>query len=458
MSLSDALREALGAQAVSAPCPPTTDISAFPLGAPAAIVAPVDTAQVQAIVRIARAHGVPVVGVGKRTAYWGPLHLEGAIAVSTDRLRGRTLDDGVLSAGAGEPVRPLDGWLRRQGLRLPVHPDAFGETSLGAMVASGLTSGMGMGAGGIDRALTGLTVVTGTGEVLRTGTAHALGLSPFLRDGLPDTTGLFLGSEGTLGLITEVHLRVPAAGRMVRIDATLDHPAPILPAARAWLAAGAGDTVRILREVEPARGQQPATTPWSLTAWAVSPHSPDDAQRRADRLVEALHAAGARGLHVAPEDPSARSGAEPPDDPRWQGPIGSHDLFLEAMRLIGLDVNGPWERVDGLLRMADNQAHEVLALDPIMVRSALYLAPCFVNLGLHTTVRRDADDGACRAHQTRWLSALAAMPVVPYRPGHAWPPGVLDARDPGHTALMRAIKAALDPDGLLNPTHPLFAP
>lgn len=449
MSLLADLREALGATAVQAPTGSLDDIAGFDLGTPATTVRPASTHQVCRVLQIARTHRAPVVPVGHRTAYWSPLRLEGAIALHLHALSDHALADGVVSVGAGTPTRTLDAALREQGRALPVHPDAFGETTVGSMVSTGLTSGIGMAHGGVDRWLTGLTVVTGTGDVLHTGTAHTFDdTPPFLRDGLPDLTGLFLGSEGTLGIVTEVHLRTRPAPAFTHLVGELtSDPAGVrrlLDTLRPLLEEGWFDTVRLTREAE--AGTDPLAAPWRWSAWLEGTDPERDL-----RLAHLRRLCSDAGLPEPRRAPSSH------DDPRWQGPMGHHLSFMRSMWIVGLDVNAPWSTLDDLLEIADGQAADAASLQPTMVRSALYLSPDFLNLGLHTTVPRTGDATACHDHQNRWLRALADLPVVPYRPGHTWPRALLDRRRTPDVAILRAIKTALDPDHILNPHHPLFA-
>ena len=456
MTLLADLAATVGDDRVRAAARAWIDIGGFDVGKPAAVVRPRTTDEVAAIVRTARARRVPVVPVGARTAYWRPLDLRDAIAVDLSDLSDHHVDDDVVIAGAGAAVRPLDTALRRVGLCLPVHPDAFGETGVGAMVASGLTSGIGMARGSMDACLTGLTVVTGTGAIVRTGTGWSFdGLPPFQRDGLPDPTGLFVGSEGTLGIVTEVALRARPTPWMVQVHGHHAHPDAVLAAGRTLLRQGLCDTFRALRQIEPARGDTLRGTPWTVDVWVDSALDAPDAFQRAERVADTLRRAGMPDPTLRPEPDAVRTGHDPLDDPRWQGPIGSHARFMDTARLVGFDVNAPWSQSAALLRLADEQADAARALGPLQIRSALYLAPGFLNLGLHTTVPHDTDADAVRAHHDRFLTALAAIPAVPYRPGHVWPAAALDRRHAPFADLMAQVRRTLDPDGILAPTHPL---
>ncbi|MEC9070966.1 MAG: FAD-binding oxidoreductase, partial [Myxococcota bacterium] len=242
--------------------PASRDLCGHPLGSPAMWVVPRNTADVQHVVRAARLAGVSVVPVGKRTAYWRPLEYTGAVVLEMSGLNGLGHAHGSAEpiwVGAGVEVRDLDEHLRRAGRRLACHPDAFGDTSIGAMVSTGFAAGCGLGTTGLDGLVAGLVVVLGTGEVLRTGAANALGHAPFTRAGLPDPTGLFYGSDGALGIVTEVAVRPWAVTPSVQVSAELPSDListlGVVELARSLREPGSYETLRCVAVAEPGGGE-----------------------------------------------------------------------------------------------------------------------------------------------------------------------------------------------------------
>lgn len=441
---------------------PTSDVSGRSTGQPLFVVRPATTDEVAGIVRACRGARVPLVPVGRRTAYWQPLRLDDAVALDVARLDRIEPDADGIVVGAGATSREVDRALRAMGLCLPIQPDAFGDTSIGAMVATACTSGLGMGLGSIDDAVLGLEVVLGTGEVVRTGALGWTRRGPFVRESVPDATGLFVGAEGTLGVVTRIALARRAAPFRVRIsahapddtrpdDTLSDDTVPALAAlGRAW--AGRYDTLRLVRTFETA-ARAPVTR-WELDAWIVSPASAREADERATDAAAALGALGARDVHLRPESAEARAGLASADDERYAGPVGGHDAFSARAVLLGVDVNAPYASVPELLRIArelvaDQQAHGIA-----QTRIALYLAPDFVNLGIHATAPRgqSARERWTLEHAHPAMEALVAIGAIAYRAGHAWPASARRMPD----ALLRALKQACDPDRILHPGHPAW--
>jgi glycolate oxidase subunit GlcD len=174
-------------------------------GSPLAVVRPLTTEQVQSVLRWATANKIAVVPRGMGTGLsGGATALDGAIVLSTEKMRDITVDQttrtavvqpGLLNAEVKKAVAEY-------GLWYPPDPSSFEICSIGGNIATN--------AGGLCCVKYGVTTdyVLGLQVVLADGTAVRLG-GPRLKDvaGL-SLTKLFVGSEGTLGVITEVTLRL----------------------------------------------------------------------------------------------------------------------------------------------------------------------------------------------------------------------------------------------------------
>lgn len=180
-----------------------------PYGGPVAVVRPRETADVARVVRACVEHGVPVVARGAGTGLSGAANSgQGWVVVSFERM------DRVLEVDAvQQSVRVQPGVVNddlrervaREGLWYPPDPASAAWSTIGGNVATN-AGGLCCVKYGVTRDyVLGMEVVTGTGEVVRLGRTTAKGVTGY------DLTGLMVGSEGTLGLVTEVTLRlVPA--------------------------------------------------------------------------------------------------------------------------------------------------------------------------------------------------------------------------------------------------------
>jgi len=177
-------------------------------GVPLVVVRPTSTEQVQVAVRFAAARGIAIVPRGAGSGLSGGSSAQnGCMVISLDRMRTITVDPitRMATAEPGALNADVKTAAREFGLWYPPDPSSFEICSIGGNVATN--------AGGLCCVKYGVTTdyVLGMTVVLADGTAVTLG-GPRLKDvaGL-SLTKLFVGSEGTLGVITEVQLRlIPA--------------------------------------------------------------------------------------------------------------------------------------------------------------------------------------------------------------------------------------------------------
>lgn len=174
-------------------------------GIPTAVVRPRSTEEVQTILRWASAHRVPVVPRGAGTGLsGGATAVDGGIVLSTERMREIAIDPvtRIAIAQPGLLNAEVKAAAAAHGLWYPPDPSSFEICSIGGNIATN--------AGGLCCVKYGVTTdyVLGMQVVLADGTAVQLG-GPRLKDvaGL-SLTKLFVGSEGTLGVVTEVTLRL----------------------------------------------------------------------------------------------------------------------------------------------------------------------------------------------------------------------------------------------------------
>jgi D-lactate dehydrogenase (cytochrome) len=173
-------------------------------GLPDAVVFPRSTAEVAALARWSTEHRVPLIGWGAGTSLEGhALALSGGVAASF-RAMAAVLEirpeDRLVRVQPGITREALNLELRTTGLMFPVDPGA--NASLGGMAATRASGTTAVRYGTMRDNVRGLEVVLAGGEIIRTGTGAPKSSAGY------DLTALFVGSEGTLGLITELTLKL----------------------------------------------------------------------------------------------------------------------------------------------------------------------------------------------------------------------------------------------------------
>ena len=184
-----------------------TDRSGIRLpGSPLAVVLPQSVEEVQTVLRAATAFAVPVVPRGRGTGLSGGAAVpDGALVVSTERLD-RILeiapDDEIAVVQAGVLNADLDRAVSPHGLMYASDPASWEISSIGGNIATN-AGGLRCTKYGVTReSVLGLTVVLADGTLLQTGRRTIKGVTGF------DLTGLFVGSEGTLGIVVAATLRL----------------------------------------------------------------------------------------------------------------------------------------------------------------------------------------------------------------------------------------------------------
>jgi D-lactate dehydrogenase len=412
---------------------------------PDAVAVPRDRAQVAAIVRACRAHGVPVVARGAGTATTGAaVPFAGGVVVSFARMdriveirpgdRCAVVEPGVLNGDLQQALQP-------HGLFWPPDPSSFERCTIGGNLACNAGGPRAVKYGATRDNVLGLVAVTGTGELIRCG-------GPWTKDATGyDLTHLLVGSEGTLALIVEATLklaprpRAQAGLRAFYRDAASAAAAvarlmtqPQVPAMLEFMDASA---IALLR-------RNGTDVPDAGAMLLVEADGDDDTLLPAlQALHEAAEGDGLVSIDVA-TDGSAR-------DRLWAARRAlSPALRTIAPGKINEDVVVPVSRIPDLVAGVEALAAE-FALPIVAFGHA-------GNGNLHVNIMYHPDDPAEHARAHAALERLFALVLAlggtlsgEHGVGVAKRDWMDRAFDAPTLAAMRAIKAALDPDGILNP-------
>jgi glycolate oxidase len=186
----------------------------FEQSLPDVAVLPESTEDVVAIVRIAAEHGIPLVPRGMASGLAAAsVPFGGGIALSLTRLnRILEIDEENYTAHveAGVITADLEAAVGKLGLFYPPDPSSNEQSTIGGNIACNAGGPRCLKYGVTGDYVMGLTVVMPDGQVLQTGGKAIKNVVGY------DLTSLFIGSEGTLGIITEALLRLTASPKYVR--------------------------------------------------------------------------------------------------------------------------------------------------------------------------------------------------------------------------------------------------
>ena len=413
-------------------------------GTPIAVVRPTSTEQIQTVLRWASAHRVAVVPRGAGTGLsGGATAVDGGIVLSTEKMRNITVDPVTRTA----VVQPglLNAEVKKcvgeYGLWYPPDPSSYEICSIGGNIATN--------AGGLCCVKYGVTTdyVLGLQVVLADGTAVRLG-GPRLKDaaGL-SLTKLFVGSEGTLGVITEVTLRLlPQQHTAATVVATFDS-----------VEAAAGSVVAITGKIRPSMLE-------FLDAVAINAVE-DKLKMGLDRGAAAMMVAasddrGAAGMQDAEFMAKVFTEAGATECFSTDDPVEG-EAFVAARRFAI-----PAVEAKGSLLLEDVGV-PLPALADLVGGVAKIAADAGLTISViahagdgntHPLIVYDADDAAmtARAHKAfgdimDLAISLGGTITGEHGVGRLKKPWLAGQLGPEAMELNRRIKVALDPDGILNP-------
>ncbi|MGA8724241.1 MAG: FAD-binding oxidoreductase [Acidimicrobiales bacterium] len=416
------------------------------IGHPRAVVRPASTSEVAAVVAAAAARRVPLTPRGSGTGMSGAcVPVDGGIVVSFERMNHIVeidLDNHVAVVEPGVTLAELDAALAPHGLVYPVFPGEQ-SASLGGNVATN-AGGMRAVKYGVTRHhVLGVEAVLGTGEVISAGGKFVKSTSGY------DLTQLVIGSEGTLALVTRAILRLhPRPEHQMTLLAPFATLAEITASVPPIVASGLDPLmVEYLDQVTMASVTANASVelgiPEDVAARAlaylvvvVESHRSDRLEEDAQALAELIEHLGALDVYVLPSQAGTRM-IQARERAFWAAkaagaddivdvvvPRASLPAFLDA---VGAQAAAASALVVGCGHAADGNVHLSVWQADAEVRHRL----------LHDIIATGCAMGG----------AVSGEHGI----GIQKRPYFIELEDPVKLALMRRIKEAFDPEGILNP-------
>ena len=418
------------------------------VAAPAAVARPRTVGEVSALLAVCSERRIPVTPQAGRTGLsGGALPLRGGLALSVDRMTSIVeIDEANLVAvvEAGVVTQALHEAVEARGLFYPPDPASRGSCCIGGNVAENAGGPHAAKYGVTSKWVLGLEAVLASGEVLLTGGKTRKDVAGY------DLTSLLVGSEGTLAVVTKAWLRlIPkprAAAVLVAPFPTLEEAAAcVATISRAGLVPAALEIVdRPCVDVSFRKKGLPVPFPDAEARLLVEfdGGGEEEVERDVARCGEVALEAGALDVVLATDEAKRRE--------LWEVRRGIGEAVRELGSSCELDLAVPRTELAALVRGVRRLAGE----------AGLQTA-CFGHAAdgnLHVHVYRE---GKGESDEARFEGATRAIYAEACRLGGTvtGEHGVgVAARDvvslrlpPPTLAAMRAVKAALDPLGLLNP-------
>ncbi len=422
------------------------DLAGRPGPLPLAVVEAASVGDVQFALRACRETRTPVVPFGGGSGVCGAVRVpEGVIVLSTRGLSGLVdLDPGELLASFRAGTMGIDAERRvaQEGLTLGHWPQSVELSTVGGWVATRASGQYSTLYGNIEDLVLALEVVLADGSVLRTRRTPRASAGPDLRQ-------LFLGSEGTLGVVTEVTFSA--------------WPQPEASRGQAFHFASLEDGLEALRQLVRAGWRPPVVRLYdapeskrSFAEWCPDGRAFLLLLHEGPRAVVDAALVGVAELCAAQRGVGADAAAVD----QWLAHRNRVPTFRELLErglvVDTIEVAATWNRVT---RLYDDVTRALREVPGVLAATAHSSHSYRSGTNLYFTfIARPGDHGAMAAcYRECWRRTLAAAAACGAGLAHHHGVGrvrrdfLADEIGATGVATLRAVKRALDPDGLLNP-------
>ena len=427
---------------------------------PLAVARPGSTAEVSAVVQAAARAGLAIVPVGGHTGLTGATEAEGAIMVSLERMnRIRAINPGARTATveAGVVLARLHDAAAEHDLAFPLTFGARGSAMIGGCLATNAGGSNVLRYGSTRGLCLGLEAVLADGRVLDLMSALHKDNSGY------DLKDLFIGAEGTLGIITAAVVKLlPKPRAFATALVAMPGLAPALALLNRLQAETGGlvEAFEYMPDLYAARLARyrhdlafpfPADTPATIlvevgaTAPALCTPGPDGALPLAalleSALAEAIEAGEATDAGVARNDRDRAA--------FWARREAAAEITLNERPLVDTDIAVPLDRVEVFLTRMRQRLAE---LDP----GAREMIVAHLGDGnVHYTAYPARDDAgladAIRAAIDEEATGLGGSFSAEHGVGLSKKASMARLKDPVALEMMRAVKRAFDPENRMNP-------
>ncbi|MGH1331924.1 MAG: FAD-binding oxidoreductase [Paracoccaceae bacterium] len=437
-----------------------TDVTGRYVAAPLAVARPANTSEVSGLMKLAHARDIPVVPIGGNTGLSGATYAPGALMISLERMnaiREIRVDARLAIVDAGVIQQQLHEAVAAHGLRYPMVFGARGSCQIGGNLATNAGGSNVLRFGNTRALCLGIEVVLPDGEVMDL-------MSELHKDNSGyDLRDLFIGAEGTLGIITAAVLKlVPAP----RAHATAMVAVPDLPSALRLLNAlqeqtgGAVEAFEFMPRSYMARLGivrpdliPPLGADHDISILVeVGATSPRDAAPLEDGTIAVVaHLQDVLGAQL--EDGALIDAVVAQSETQralmWDIREAAAEIILSRQPIVDSDVAVPLDQIATFLERCETRLQEI---DPGAESITVsHLGDGNLHYSIWPTSEDETRNDAIREMVEDVTCELRGSFSAEHGIGITKLPSMTRRKDPIAMKIMRQVKAAIDPKGLMNP-------